>query len=72
MGDRNIELAMLTRMTERDWKLFLAARSGRGDRGRNDRRFLEWAAPGIAVGATSRERVHVRCLGYAISPHHIQ
>ena len=36
---------MLTGMTERDWKLvvtlFRAARSGRGDRGRNDRRFLE-------------------------------
>ena len=36
---------MLTGMTEQDWKLviklFRAARSGRGDRGRNDRRFLE-------------------------------
>lgn len=36
---------MLTGMTEPDWKLvvevFRAARSGRGDRGRDDRRFLE-------------------------------
>ena len=36
---------MLTGMSERDWQLavelFRAARSGRGDRGRNDRRFLE-------------------------------
>jgi len=36
---------MLTGMTERDWQLavalFRAARSRRGDRGRNDRRFLE-------------------------------
>ena len=36
---------MLTGMSEQDWKLvvelFRAARSGRGDRGRNDRRFLE-------------------------------
>ena len=36
---------MLTGMTEQDWELvvevFRAARSGRGDRGRDDRRFLE-------------------------------
>ena len=36
---------MLTRLTERDWDLvldaFRAARSRRGDRGRDDRRFLE-------------------------------
>lgn len=36
---------MLTGMTKRDWKLavklFRAARSGRGDHGRDDRRFLE-------------------------------
>ena len=36
---------MLTRMTERDWevvlKVFRAARSRRGDKGRDDRRFLE-------------------------------
>jgi transposase len=36
---------MLTRMTERDWavvlEVFQAARSGRGDKGRDDRRFLE-------------------------------
>ena len=36
---------MLTRMTERDWavvlELFQAARSRRGDKGRDDRRFLE-------------------------------
>lgn len=36
---------MLTGMTEPDWKLvvevFRAARSRRGDRGRDDRRFLE-------------------------------
>jgi len=36
---------MLTGMTQQDWKLvvtlFRAARSGRGDRGRDDRRFLE-------------------------------
>ena len=36
---------MLTRMTERDWEVvlevFRAARSRRGDKGRNDRRFLE-------------------------------
>ena len=36
---------MLTRMTDEDWTLvlevFAAARSRRGDKGRNDRRFLE-------------------------------
>ena len=36
---------MLTRMTDEDWavvlKVFAAARSRRGDKGRNDRRFLE-------------------------------
>jgi transposase len=36
---------MLTRMTERDWvvalEAFRAARSRRGDKGRDDRRFLE-------------------------------
>ena len=36
---------MLTRMTERDWavvlEVFQAARSQRGDKGRDDRRFLE-------------------------------
>jgi len=36
---------MLTRMTEQDWDVvldvFQAARSRRGDKGRNDRRFLE-------------------------------
>lgn len=36
---------MLTRMTERDWELvldaFRAARPRRGDKGRDDRRFLE-------------------------------
>ncbi|WP_254453741.1 transposase [Siccirubricoccus sp. G192] len=36
---------MLTRMTERDWEVvlevFRAAQSRRGDKGRNDRRFLE-------------------------------
>jgi transposase len=36
---------MLTRMTEQDWELvldaFRAARSRRGDKGRDDRRFLE-------------------------------
>ncbi len=36
---------MLTRMTERDWEVvldvFRAARSRRGDKGRDDRRFLE-------------------------------
>ena len=36
---------MLTQMTEEDWaavlKLFRACRSRRGDKGRNDRRFLE-------------------------------
>ena len=36
---------MLTRMTENDWTLvveaFRCARSGRGDKGRDDRRFLE-------------------------------
>ena len=36
---------MLTRMTEQDWKVvldvFRAARSRRGDKGRDDRRFLE-------------------------------
>jgi len=36
---------MLTRMSEEDWaavlKLFQACRSRRGDKGRNDRRFLE-------------------------------
>jgi transposase len=36
---------MLTRMTERDWavvlKVFRAACSRRGDKGRNDRKFLE-------------------------------
>ena len=36
---------MLTRMTERDWavvlEVFQAARSRRGDKGRDDRRFLE-------------------------------
>jgi transposase len=36
---------MLTRMTEEDWavvlKLFRACRSRRGDKGRNDRQFLE-------------------------------
>ncbi len=36
---------MLTRMTEEDWaavlKLFRACRSQRGDKGRNDRKFLE-------------------------------
>ena len=36
---------MLTRMTEQDWEVvldvFRAARSRRGDKGRNDRRFLE-------------------------------
>jgi transposase len=36
---------MLTGMTERDWelvlKVFRACRSRRGDKGRNDRRFLE-------------------------------
>jgi hypothetical protein len=36
---------MLTRMTEQDWavvlEVFRAARSGRGDKGRDDRRFLE-------------------------------
>jgi transposase len=36
---------MLTRMSERDWELvldaFRAARSRRGDKGRDDRRFLE-------------------------------
>jgi hypothetical protein len=35
---------MLTRMTERDWavalEVFQAARSRRGDKGRDDRRFL--------------------------------
>src|SRR5919198_5712754 len=36
---------MLTRMTEEDWVIvldvFRAARSSRGDKGRNDRKFLE-------------------------------
>src|SRR3979490_1771743 len=36
---------MLTRMTDTDWKIvleaFRAARSRRGDKGRNDRKFLE-------------------------------
>ena len=36
---------MLTRMTDKDWgvvlEMFAAARSRRGDKGRNDRRFLE-------------------------------
>src|SRR3569832_2197378 len=36
---------MLTRMTERDWavalEVFRAARTRRGDKGRDDRRFLE-------------------------------
>ena len=36
---------MLTAMTEEDWKIvlrvFAASRSRRGDKGRNDRRFLE-------------------------------
>ena len=36
---------MLTRMTDEDWsvvlEVFAAARSRRGDKGRNDRRFLE-------------------------------
>ncbi len=36
---------MLTRMTDEDWRVvlevFAAARSRRGDKGRNDRRFLE-------------------------------
>src|SRR5215208_8010544 len=36
---------MLTRMTERDWtvalEMFRATRSRRGDKGRNDRKFLE-------------------------------
>ena len=36
---------MLTRMTEQDWALvlnaFRVARSRRGDKGRDDRRFLE-------------------------------
>ena len=36
---------MLTRMTDKDWavvlEVFAAARSRRGDKGRNDRRFLE-------------------------------
>src|SRR3954463_11906549 len=39
------EVAMLTGMTEGDWaavvKLFRACRSRRGDKGRNDRKFLE-------------------------------
>jgi len=39
------ELAMLTRMTEEDWaillEVFAAARSGRGQPGRDDRKFLE-------------------------------
>jgi transposase len=38
-------LAMLTRMTEEEWaivlKVFAAARSRRGDKGRDDRKFLE-------------------------------
>ena len=38
---------MLTRMTERDWAVvldvFRAARSRRGDKGRDDRRFLKAA-----------------------------
>ena len=36
---------MLTRMTDKDWEtvvqVFRAVRSRRGDKGRNDRRFLE-------------------------------
>jgi transposase len=36
---------MLTRMTDQDWErvvqVFRAVRSRRGDKGRNDRRFLE-------------------------------
>ena len=36
---------MLTRITDEDWRIvlevFAAARSRRGDKGRNDRRFLE-------------------------------
>jgi len=36
---------MLTRMTDEDWEMvvqvFRAVRSRRGDKGRNDRRFLE-------------------------------
>jgi hypothetical protein len=36
---------MLTRMTDEDWErvvqVFRAVRSRRGDKGRNDRRFLE-------------------------------
>jgi hypothetical protein len=36
---------MLTRMTEEEWaivlKLFRTVRSRRGDKGRNDRKFLE-------------------------------
>ena len=43
---------MLTRMTDADWaqvvEIFRACRSRRGDKGRNDRRFLE-AIPDFAV-----------------------
>ena len=43
---------MLTRMTEQDWEVLLevfrAARTWRGDKGRDDRRFLE-ALPYFSV-----------------------
>jgi transposase len=45
MGSRFGGLTMLTTMTEEDWtivlKVFEASRSRRGDKGRNDRKFLE-------------------------------
>jgi hypothetical protein len=48
---------MLTRMTDEEWalvlELFRACRSRRGDRGRDDRRFLE-ALHDFAVHNTSR------------------
>src|SRR5437588_11286641 len=45
MGGRFGEPTMLTRMTDADWEIvveaFRAARSRRGDKGRDDRKFLE-------------------------------
>ena len=44
-GSILVDPTMLTRMTEEDWavvlEVFQAVRSRRGDKGRNDRRFLE-------------------------------
>jgi hypothetical protein len=54
---------MLTRMTEQDWvvalEAFRAARSRRGDKGRDDRRFLE-ALHSFAVHNVTRRALPSR------------